>query len=52
MKGAPYLVVFESGQEFKGNLDDKGFAKFQMYQQMNLIQSGMVKIKEKLKLKF
>lgn len=27
MKGAPYLVVFESGQEFKGNLDDKGFAK-------------------------
>ena len=27
MKGAPYLVVFESGQEFKGNLDDNGFAK-------------------------
>ncbi|MND61997.1 Phage-related baseplate assembly protein [compost metagenome] len=27
MKGAPYLVVFESGQEFKGSLDDKGFAK-------------------------
>ncbi|MCH7392827.1 type VI secretion system tip protein VgrG [Acinetobacter dispersus] len=29
MKGAPYLVVFEGGQEFKGNLDDKGFAKIQ-----------------------
>ena len=27
MKNAPYLVIFESGQEFKGHLDDKGFAK-------------------------
>ena len=27
MKGASYLVVFEGGQEFKGKLDDQGFAK-------------------------